>query len=86
MPGGFGTLDEVFETLNLMQTGKIDSFPVVCMASDFWNDLDEFLNRSLVREKTIAPDDLDLLYYTDVAEDALKYITQHPRGCSNYSG
>jgi uncharacterized protein (TIGR00730 family) len=85
MPGGFGTLDEIFETLTLMQTGKIDAFPVVCMGGDFWGDLDDFLSTSLVSEKTIAPQDLDLLYYTDAAEDALRYIKEHPRGCNSFS-
>jgi len=84
MPGGFGTLDEVFETLTLMQTGKIDAFPVVCMGTDFWNELDDFMSTSLIPEKTISAEDLDLLYYTDAAEDALRYILEHPRGCSQY--
>ncbi len=86
MPGGFGTLDEVFETLTLMQTGKIDSFPVVCMGKGFWSELEDFLQKSLIPEKTISADDLGLLYFTDEAEDALHYILEHPRGCSNYAG
>lgn len=83
MPGGFGTLDEVFETLTLMQTGKIDPFPVVCMGTEFWFELREFLSRTLVSEKTIEPEDLDLLYFTDSCEDAAGYILKHPRGCNH---
>lgn len=84
MPGGFGTLDEVFETLTLMQTGKIDEFPVVCMGNEFWSEMTDFLTKSLIPEKTIAPSDLDLLYYTGECEDAVRYILQHPRGCSRF--
>ena len=86
MPGGFGTMDEVFETLTLMQTGKIDSFPVVCMGKGFWCELEDFLHKSLIPEKTISAEDLGLLYFTDEAQDVLRYILEHPRGCSNYAG
>jgi len=86
MPGGFGTLDEVFETLTLMQTGKIDSFSVVCMGTKFWSELVDFLEKSAIPEKTITAEDLGLLYFTDDIEDAVAYILEHPRGCSNFSG
>lgn len=86
MPGGFGTLDEVFETLTLIQTGKIEEFPVVCMGTEFWGELRDFMAKSLIPEKTIDPADLDLLYYTDECEDAVRYLLQHPRGCSRYNG
>lgn len=83
MPGGFGTMDEVFETLTLMQTGKIDAFPLVCMGTEFWHELDDFLSRTLLNEKTIAPADLELLHYTDSCSGAVQYITDHPRGCNH---
>jgi len=86
MPGGFGTLDEVFETLTLMQTGKIEAFPVVCMGTEFWHEMNDFLANTLVTEKTIAPEDLDLLHYTNDCADAASYILEHPRGCSNHAG
>jgi hypothetical protein len=86
MPGGFGTLDEVFETLTLMQTGKIEAFPVVCMGTEFWHEMNDFLVDTLVTEKTIAPEDLDLLYFTNDCADAARYILEHPRGCSNHAG
>lgn len=83
MPGGFGTLDEVFETLTLMQTGKIDPFPLVCMGTEFWFEMREFIERTLVPEKTIEPADLDLLHFTDSCDDAARYILDHPRGCNH---
>jgi len=86
MPGGFGTLDEVFETLTLMQTGKIDSFPVVCMGTQFWHEMRDFVHDTLVPERTIAKEDMDLLYFTDECEDAVRYVLEHPRGCSNFAG
>jgi hypothetical protein len=83
MPGGFGTLDEVFETVTLMQTGKIDPFPLVCMGTEFWFEMREFLERTLVPEKTIEPQDLELLHFTDSCDDAAAYILKHPRGCNH---
>ncbi|PKQ15668.1 MAG: TIGR00730 family Rossman fold protein [Actinobacteria bacterium HGW-Actinobacteria-7] len=83
MPGGFGTLDEIFETLTLMQTGKIDPFPLVCMGTEFWTPLTRFVEDTLVPEKTIEPKDLDLLHLTDSCEQAVEYIVNHPRGCSH---
>jgi len=85
MPGGFGTLDEVFETLTLIQTGKINEFPVICMGTEFWGELTDFLQKSLVAEKTIDRADLDLLYYCDDCSDAVRHLLEHPRGCSRHS-
>ncbi len=83
MPGGFGTLDEVFETVTLMQTGKIDPFPLVCMGTEFWHEMSDFLSRTLVPNKTIDGTDLELLYFTDSCADAADYILAHPRGCNH---
>ncbi len=85
MPGGFGTLDEIFETLTLIQTGKINEFPVICMGTEFWGELTDFLKKSLVAEKTIDKADLDLLYYSDDCADAVRHLLQHPRGCSRHA-
>lgn len=84
MPGGFGTLDEVFETLTLIQTGKINEFPVICMGTEFWGELNDFLRKSLIAEKTIDKADLDLLYYSDDCADAVRHLLEHPRGCSRH--
>jgi hypothetical protein len=76
MPGGFGTLDEVFETLVLIQTNKIESFPVVAMGTDFWASLRKFLDSTLIAEETISASDLDLLHITDSVDEAVEIIQQ----------
>lgn len=75
MPGGFGTMDEIFETLTLMQTEKIDSFPVVAMGSDFWQYLRDFLG-NLVHEGTIDAEDLQRFLLTDDIAEAIAAIAQ----------
>jgi uncharacterized protein (TIGR00730 family) len=66
LPGGFGTMDEVFECATLIQTGKIHDFPLVLLGVDFWSPLIErFLDERMVRERTIDPRDLDRLMLTD---------------------
>ena len=86
MPGGFGTLDEVFETLTLMQTDKIEPFPVVGMGGEFWQELRAFMKSALVAEKTIDSEDLDLLYFTDSVDEVVRYIKEHPFGCEKFAG
>lgn len=76
LPGGFGTMDELFETLTLIQTGKISSFPVVMMGVDYWSPLIEQLNR-MKSEGTISSDDLTHLLLTDDADEALQFIRKH---------
>lgn len=70
LPGGFGTLDEMFEALTLVQTGKIKSFPVVLMGTEYWAPLLDFLRGTLAQRGTIDPKDLDLLTVTDSIDDA----------------
>jgi uncharacterized protein (TIGR00730 family) len=75
MPGGYGTLDEVFETAVLMQTGKIEHFPVVLMGREFWRPLvEDFFEKSLLGEKTISPGDEKMLFVTDDCDEAMEYI------------
>lgn len=74
MPGGFGTLDEAFETLTLVQCNKLERFPIVAMGSDFWGQMRDFGRGALLAEKTISPEDLDLLYTTDSSDDAIAYL------------
>lgn len=76
MPGGFGTLDEIFETLTLIQTNKIGPFPVVAMGSEFWERLRVFIRDSLIAEGTIDSSDLDLIHLTDSVPDAIKHIRE----------
>lgn len=59
LPGGFGTLDEIFETATLMQTGKIESMPIVVLGGEFWQRMREFITESMLVEKTIGREDLD---------------------------
>jgi uncharacterized protein (TIGR00730 family) len=64
-PGGFGTQDELWEALTLMQTGKIGNFPVVLFDSDYWAELLDWLRKEMLEDNLISPEDLDLLYLTD---------------------
>lgn len=77
MPGGFGTLDEIFEAITLMQTRKITSFPIVLMGTDYWQPVRTFITDTLLRNKTIYEEDLELIYFTDDPADALRYIAQY---------
>jgi uncharacterized protein (TIGR00730 family) len=74
MPGGFGTLDEAFEALTLVQCEKIERFPIVAMGTRFWGNIRQFIRESLVAQKTISPEDLELLKTTDSVDEALDYI------------
>jgi uncharacterized protein (TIGR00730 family) len=74
LPGGYGTLDEMFETLTLIQTGKIERFPIVAMGSDFWNHVRGFIETSMVGAGTITREDLDLIRVTDSIDETLAYI------------
>jgi uncharacterized protein (TIGR00730 family) len=74
MPGGYGTLDEVFETAVLIQTGKIRDFPIVLMGTAYWGPLIEFIEKTLVPTGAISPDDVRLLQVTDSPEEAIDII------------
>ena len=74
MPGGFGTLDEIFEVATLMQTGKIEKFPIVVMGSSFWKPMRGFIQNSLLKEATISKEDLALWDTTDTPKDAVRLI------------
>jgi uncharacterized protein (TIGR00730 family) len=74
LPGGFGTLDELFETLVLIQTKKVKDFPVILVGREYWAPLTEFLSDRLVRSETISPGDVNLFSITDSAEEAVALI------------
>jgi hypothetical protein len=75
LPGGFGTLDETFEALTLIQTQKIDKFPVILVGSEFWGGLIDWIKEVLLKqEKNISPEDLDLISIVDTAEEAVSEI------------
>jgi len=73
-PGGFGTLDELFEVATLIQTGKIENFPVVLLGVDYWSPLVGFLKESVLRQAAIDARDLDQLLITDSPEEAVAFI------------
>src|SRR5262249_15204408 len=75
LPGGFGTLDEVFETATLIQTRKISQFPVVLMGKEYWRPLLDFLHGPLLTEHTIDAADADSMLVTDSAEEAVTSVT-----------
>ncbi|MCB9916671.1 MAG: TIGR00730 family Rossman fold protein [Planctomycetes bacterium] len=74
LPGGFGTLDEIFETATLIQTGKIRDFPMILVGVDFWRPLLEFLDQRMVRAGTISRADLERLILTDDPEEVVARI------------
>ncbi|XAM00880.1 TIGR00730 family Rossman fold protein [Phycisphaeraceae bacterium D3-23] len=77
-PGGFGTLDECFETLTLIQTMKIHPFPMVLIGHDFWDGLVDWMKEKLVGEfETVSPKDLELFTVTDDVDEAIKIIDDY---------
>jgi uncharacterized protein (TIGR00730 family) len=73
-PGGFGTMDELFEALTLIQTRKIRNFPVVLFGSTYWRGMLAWLTSTMLHEKMISPDDLGLIHLTDSPADAVNFI------------
>ena len=77
MPGGFGTLDELFEALTLIQTKKINKFPVILFDSSFWNGLIEWIRHTLLeKHHYISPEDLDIIHITDDTDEVVKIINE----------
>ncbi|VBB47854.1 conserved hypothetical protein [uncultured Desulfatiglans sp.] len=74
MPGGFGTLDELFEALTLIQTERIRSFPVIMIDSKFWGGLVDWIRDTMLKGKTISPSDLDIFRVVDTPEEAVGII------------
>jgi len=73
-PGGFGTMDELFEPLTLIQTHKIDRFPVVVMGTEYWRPLRQWLQNTMLKERCISGDDLQLFHMTDDPDAAVEFI------------
>jgi uncharacterized protein (TIGR00730 family) len=76
MPGGFGTLDELSEALTLIQTKKIGRFPIVMVGKKFWSGMMDWIKTTLVDEKMISPEDLDLINLVDKPEEAVEVIDE----------
>ena len=73
-PGGFGTMDELYESLTLIQTGKIGSFPVVLFDTDYWEEMIEWIREEMLADGLVSQGDLDLLYVTDDPAEAVERI------------
>ena len=79
MPGGFGTLDELFEALTLIQTGKIRDFPVVLVGHAYWDGLLAWMRDVQLPAGAIAEEDIELLQVTDDVDEAVRMITTYVR-------
>lgn len=75
MPGGFGTMDELFEALTLIQTRKVRNFPIVMMGREYWSDLCDFM-KGMIGGGTISPGDLSLMKFTDSVEEAVDHLQE----------
>jgi len=80
MPGGFGTLDELFEALTLIQTHKIQHFPIILVGTSFWSGLLEWIQNTLLAQKTISKEDLDLFKMVDTADQVIETILEFYKG------
>lgn len=79
LPGGFGTMDELFEALTLIQTKKIRSFPIFLMGTTYWKGLIDWLKMTVLKEKNLNPEDFDLLTITDDPDEVASAIEDHFR-------
>ena len=76
LPGGFGTLDELFEALTLVQTRKVTRFPVVLMGTAYWSGLFDWLRATMLADGKIGEEDLDLILLTDDVDEAVRHIVE----------
>jgi uncharacterized protein (TIGR00730 family) len=77
LPGGFGTLDEFFEAITLIQTRKTTKFPVVLMGKKYWEGLIDWIRTAVIGAGNISPDDLDLFYITDDPKEAVRIVSRY---------
>jgi len=82
LPGGFGTMDELFEALTLVQTKKVTRFPVVLMGSAYWSGLLDWVRTTMLTDGKIGPADLDLIFVTDEPDEAVRHILEADAGMS----
>ena len=80
MPGGFGTLDELFEAITLIQTHKIGKFPIILVGSEFWTGLLDWIKNTMLTQGTISPEDLNLIKIVDSAEEVVEIIDAFYKG------
>jgi uncharacterized protein (TIGR00730 family) len=79
-PGGFGTLDELFEALTLVQTKKVTRFPIVLVGTSYWSGLVDWIRSTLATEEKIGPADHELIHVTDDPEDVIRAIQRVDQG------
>lgn len=79
LPGGFGTLDELFEVLCMVQTGKVTNFPIVLLGTEFWSGLVEWITGRLLAEGLISEHDVDLFLVTDSVDEAVEHVVEAHR-------
>jgi hypothetical protein len=79
LPGGFGTLDEMFEALTLVQTGKIERFPIIALGGDFWRHMRTFMKDALLPNNTVNPHETELVTFADTVDEAITHIVQATR-------
>jgi len=77
MPGGFGTLDEAFEIATLMQTDKIEHFPLVAVGREFWDDLIDFARETMIAQGTLSPEDARFVHLADTAADVVRLVREN---------
>ena len=80
MPGGFGTLDELFEAITLIQTHKIEKFPIILVGTNFWSGLIDWIKGTMLEAGTISADDLDLIKIVDTEEEVVNIIDAFYKG------
>ncbi|MDX1326321.1 MAG: TIGR00730 family Rossman fold protein [Arenibacter sp.] len=80
MPGGFGTLDELFEAITLIQTNKIEKFPIILVGKEFWSGLIDWIKSSMLEIGNISPTDLDLIKIVDTEEEVVDIIDAFYKG------
>ena len=80
MPGGFGTLDELFEAITLIQTNKIEKFPIILVGTEFWTGLMDWVKNTMLEVKNISPHDLDLIKIVDTEEEVVDIIDAFYKG------
>jgi uncharacterized protein (TIGR00730 family) len=79
MPGGYGTLDEIFEAVTMIQTGKVSSFPLVLFGTEFWTPMMTWISETVLADGKISPPDVDLFTLTDDVDHVLELFQQAER-------
>jgi uncharacterized protein (TIGR00730 family) len=76
MPGGVGTLDELFEAYTLIQTDKVSKFPIILVGRDYWGGLIDWIKETVLKEKNISPEDLDLFELVDTKDEVMDCLNR----------